>query len=274
MRSVYCSALACLAAGLGFAQTPTIFNGGVVNAASFQGGQAITPGSLISIFGSSLASRVASAASIPLSLTLGSVSVTFSSNSKSANAPMLFVQPDDPSKQITSQINAQIPWDIVPSGTSATINVTVTRDGVASSPTPVNVAPVSPGIFASNGRAIAVNQDGTLTWPAGLIPGLTTHPAKPGDVIIVYATGLGEVDSPVASGQASLDKLRRVVILPVVMVGGVQAQVPFAGLSPQFVGVNQLNVVIPNAPAGDNIPIQIVQGGITTTDKVTIGVTR
>src|SRR5947209_6381956 len=82
-------------------------------------------------------------------------------------------------------------------------------------------------------------------WLSGLIPGLTTHPAKVGDVIIIYATGLGAVDSPPDNGQGSLDKLRQTVTKPTVMVGGITANVLFAGLSPQFVGVNQLNVIIP-----------------------------
>src|SRR6202011_1833491 len=171
----------------------------VVNAASNL--KPITPGSLITIFGSQLASRMAQADTTPLSTSLGGVTVTFVSNSKTITAPLTFVNP--------TQINAQVPWDLVPNGSTATVNVTVNRDGVDSAPTPVAVGPFSPGIFASNGRAIAVNQDGTLTWPTGLIAGFNTHPAKVGDVIIIYATGLGAVDSSIGNGQNSLDKLRR-----------------------------------------------------------------
>ena len=123
-------------------------------------------------------------------------------------------------------------------------------------------------------RAIAVNPDGTLAWPSGLIPGLTTHPAKVGDVIIIYATGLGAVDSPPDNGQGSLDKLRQTITKPTVMVGGITANVLFAGLSPQFVGVNQLNVIIPNTAAGSNVPLQIQVGGITSPDSVTIAVSN
>ena len=49
------------------------------------------------------------------------------------------------------------------------------------------------------------------------------------------------------------------------MIGGVTAQVSFSGLSPQFVGVNQLNVVVPNTSAGNNVPIELMVGGITST---------
>ncbi len=261
----FLSIILITAAGLAYAQ-PTIANGGIVNGASFQGGQPVTPGSLISIFGTQLSSGTAAADSIPLSSLLGGVTVTFQSDSKTETAPLTFVQP--------SQINLQIPWDIVPSGTSATVNVTVSHDGQTSAAAPVQVGPFSPGIFSSNGRAIAVNLDGTLAWPTGIIPGLTTHPAKPGDAIIIYATGLGAVDSTLANGAASLDKLRNTLTKPIVMVGGVSASILFSGLTPQFVGVNQLNVVIPSAAPGDSVPLQLMLGGITTSSQVTIAVSQ
>ena len=57
------------------------------------------------------------------------------------------------------------------------------------------------------------------------------------------------------------------------LIGGVPAQVTFAGLSPQLVGANQINVVIdPATPAGDAVPVQIQVGGIISTDQVTIAV--
>jgi uncharacterized protein (TIGR03437 family) len=56
------------------------------------------------------------------------------------------------------------------------------------------------------------------------------------------------------------------------MVGGVTAQVLFSGLQPQFVGVNQVNIVIPNVPPGDRVPLQIQMGGIISPDNVTIAV--
>jgi len=71
-------------------------------------------------------------------------------------------------------------------------------------------------------------------------------------------------------GSAS-DGLRSTNTSPQVPIGGVPAQVLFSGLSPQFVGVNQINVVVPQGTAtGDAVPLQIQIGGITTSDKVTI----
>jgi uncharacterized protein (TIGR03437 family) len=136
---------------------------------------------------------------------------------------------------------------------------------------------VSPGIFTLTNSgvrpAVAVNVDGSVTQQPGLIPGLNSRPGRAGEVIVIYANGLGPVDPPVADGAASLDALRRTVLTPTVLIGGVEAQVLFSGLAPQFPGVNQLNVVIPaGVQPGNAVPLQIRVAGITTSDQVTIAI--
>jgi uncharacterized protein (TIGR03437 family) len=260
-------------AGLGFAQSPVISNNGMVNAASFT--TPIAPGSLFSIFGSGLASSVATADSIPLSKSLGGVTVEFIQGNNTFNAALLFVQPDDAAKNITSQINAQVPWEVDPTQQT---QVKVTVNGNSSAPVQAPVAASGPGIFASNGFAIAVNNDGTLTWAPGTVPGLTTHGAKAGDTIIVYTTGLGSVGpAPPADGADSIDELRRTTATPIVLVGGVPAPLPlpFSGLTPQFVGVYQINVTIPDGVTpGSNVPLQLQIGGITTANNTIIAITQ
>jgi len=254
-------------AGLALSQTPVVSPGGVLNGASFATGQPITPGSLISIFGTNLASSTAQADSIPLSNALGGVTVQFEHAGQTLNAPMLFVN--------GTQLNVQVPWELLPGDVAASVGLVVTTNNVAAAKVQVNAGPFSPGIFASNGLAIAVNNsDGTLAWPANTVPGLTTHPAKPGDALIVYATGLGQLDNTPADGANSLDKLRNTLVKPVVTVGGVTAQVLFSGLSPQFVGVNQVNIVVPDVPAGNSVPIQMQMGGITSPSNITIAITQ
>jgi len=255
-----------LCASLALAQNPSVSNGGVLNGASFAAGQPITPGSLVSIFGTSLASKVSEADTIPLSKSLGGVSVLFVNGNTALNAPLLFAS--------GTQLNVQVPWEIVPAGDTANVKVIVNNSSVNSNTVQVSVGPSSPGVFASNGLAIAVNSDGTLAWATGAVPGLTTHPAKIGDTVIVYATGLGAVASPPADGQNSLDELRKTLVTPQVTIGGVSAEVSFSGLSPQFVGVNQLNVKIPSVAPGNNLPFQVLLGGITTTDSVTLAVSQ
>jgi len=212
----------------------------VVNAASFT--LPVAPGSLVSIFGANLASQTAQASVIPLPVTLGGVSVSFNG----FPAPLLFVS--------ASQINAQFPWEVPSTGP---VSVTVTNNLTPSAPQTVAVVQYAPGIFTVQGTAIAIHSDGTLVTPS--------HPAIAGETLIVLATGLGPVNPPGITGNNSLDALRSTTTPATVLIGGVPVQASFSGLSPQFVGVNQLNVVAPaDAPGGSADPLQIQIGGSTS----------
>jgi uncharacterized protein (TIGR03437 family) len=69
--------------------------------------------------------------------------------------------------------------------------------------------------------------------------------------------------------------LTNVVAVPTVLVGNVPAQVLFAGMSPQFVGINQINIVLaPGTPTGNAVPLQLQVGGIVTTNQLTIAVSQ
>lgn len=264
--------LTVLAAGAAasFAQTPNVAQGGVVNAASFAKGQAVSPGGLVSIFGTGLVSKLATADSIPLSTSLGGVTVTFSDLPP---APILAVIPGV-AGQSDDQINTQLPWE-VGTGTGA-VNVTVTTANGTSVPVTVNFAPSMPGIFTSSAGgqmyAIAVNSsDSSLAWPQGLAS-TGSHPAKAGDVLILYATGLGAVDhQPVDGGIPNV--LSRTIATPVVLIGGVPGSVQFSGLAPQFVGVNQLNVQVPEGVTpGNAVPIQIQVNGFSSTSQAVVAI--
>jgi uncharacterized protein (TIGR03437 family) len=230
---------------------------GVANGASFQSSQPVTGGALVSVFGSRLATSSEPASGIPLGDTLGGISVTLGG----FPAPLSYVS--------ATQINLQVPWEV--SGSDAAMVVTL--NGTALPPLHVSLASASPGIFTTQsgtGQAIAINSDGSLAGPEGSIPGVAVHPANPGDSLVILATGLGAVTPTVTDGANSLDTLRRTVNTPVVLIGGLTAEVQFSGLSPQFVGVNQINVTVPQVAAGV-VPLQIMDG-TTTSDSVTIAV--
>lgn len=246
----------------GYSQAPAVAAGGVLNGASFAKGQAVAAGSLVSIFGTNLAAGTAQADTIPLSTKLGNVTVTFNG----ASAPLLFVN--------GGQINAQLPWEIA----DGPAQVVVNNNGTSSAPATFQVGP-SPGIFAFGSQAIAYgNSDGLLAAAPGAINGLTTHPAKIGDetTLVILATGLGPVNPPVQTGNNVTDgQLHQTLNTPTVLVGGVPAAVKFSGMTPQFVGVYQINIVIaPGTPTGNAIPLQLQMNGITTTNQVTIAVSQ
>jgi uncharacterized protein (TIGR03437 family) len=78
------------------------------------------------------------------------------------------------------------------------------------------------------------------------------------------------VSPAVADGGNSLDATRATTTTPTVLIGGAQATVSSSVLSPQFVGVYQLNVVVPGGVTGNNVGVQIQIGGANSVDPVTI----
>ena len=188
-------------------------------------------------------------------------------------APLLFVSP--------KQINYQVPWEIL--GNNETVQAQIIVNGVASQPFDVDLTEFSPGIFSFDfgpGRAIVTNLDNTVAQPIGGVDdfGLAARPARVGEFIVILATGVGAVDLPPATGFNSFDLngnfVQRDVVGDVqVFIGGVEATVAFAALSPQFVGVYQLNVILgEGTPTGDAVPIVIEIGGVQSRDDVTIAV--
>jgi len=263
MRPVATTALLLTFAAAAFSQTPTINPGGIVNAAATPSSGAIAPGSLVSIFGSNLSSAMTMSDSAPLSTNIGDVSVTIAGIA----APIVSVG--------ANQINVQAPWEIPTSDNAGPAAVVVTTGGTASAAVNVTVASSAPAIYSIGSQGNVFNGDGTLAAPTNSIPGFATHPAIIGDPagIVILATGMGAVDSTIADGANSSDVTRNTLTIPAVTIGGVPAQVTFSGLSPQFVGMNQINVTIPvGTPTGPNVPLQIQVNGTVLSNIVTIAV--
>ena len=220
---------------------------------------AISPGSLISIFGSGLAAGLSVANSVPLSTALSDVnSVTINGMA----APLVSVS--------DGQISAQVPWEVVPGPATVMVN----RTSSSSQPMPVQVNAFAPALITLNLgtlQALATNGDGTLTASTGPLPGFSSHPATAGDTITLYATGLGTVSPLPLDGANSADTMRQVTTPPTVLIGGAPAQIAFCGLSPQFVGIYQLNVVVPGGIAtGSAVPVQVQTADGSNANPVTI----
>jgi uncharacterized protein (TIGR03437 family) len=250
---------------------PAINAGGVLNSASYTT-QGVALGSIVSIFGTNLAASTAVASSIPLPTMLSDVaSVTFNN----IPAGLYFVS--------QNQINAQLPFDVLPSGqNSGTVNIVVTRNGGSSAPQSATVVPASPGIFTTtaNGLGQAFAYDNTtaaLAAPAGAsIGSFATAPISisSGHALIIACTGLGSVNPSIGDYVAASDGiLRYTALTPTVLIGGVAAQPVYSVLSPQFVSEYQIGVIpAANTPTGDAVSLQIEIGGVTTTNQVTIAV--
>ena len=90
--------------------------------------------------------------------------------------------------------------------------------------------------------AAAINQDGTLNSQA--------HPAPPGSVVALYATGLGETKPPGADGQPLNNLEAKYGAEVKVAINGVPGEVQYAGPAPGFVGLSQINVRVPQTATG------------------------
>jgi uncharacterized protein (TIGR03437 family) len=207
-------------------------------------------------------------------LLLGPPSAALSSGSKDTQhlipAPLLFVS--------NNQINFQIPWELA-SSAPGSLEAVVEVGGVASDPVEVALARYTPSIFAFGSErpamGIVLNLDFTVAQPSGAIPGLSSRPAQQGGVIIIYATGLGPVSPPPQTGDRGGATLHHTTEPAVVRVGDIAANVSFAGLSPDFVGVYQVNATLgANTPLGNAVPITIQIGGQQSPADITIAVSQ
>jgi uncharacterized protein (TIGR03437 family) len=232
---------------------PLTASNALVNAANPSGGNAVAPGTIASLYGANLAPQVAIPDLGPtLPLTLGGVTMTMGG----ASVPLFFVSP--------TQVNFQIPLFALAGQASTTLTVT---QGSSKSTFTVLLKPYAPALFTTNeggtGQASTlIAGTASLAAPNGAFPG--ARPAKIGEYISIYATGLGDVSNRPGLGSASpVNPLATTLAAPSVTIGGVPAAVTFSGLAPGYVGLYQVNVQVPaGAPTGPDIPIVLTIGGV------------
>jgi uncharacterized protein (TIGR03437 family) len=180
------------------------------------------PGSLVTLYGSRLATTEASAQTLPLPTRLADTQVLLGD----VAAGLVYAG--------GSQINFLVP-DLAP-GTST--SVTVVRGETRSAPVAATVVAIAPAVFeialGPERRGAITDAGGALVWSGSR--------ASPGQVLIAYLTGLGAADPvPGSSG------LRTSRVRPRVIVEGREAAVQFAGPNPNFAGLDQINFVVPAA---------------------------
>jgi uncharacterized protein (TIGR03437 family) len=224
------------------AALPDVPTGSVLNAASLTPFvDRVAPGSIISIFGTQLASQT-TAATFPLPLTLATTQVQLGTTV----LPLLYVSP--------SQINAIIPPGIT---MDASPSLVVNTGGLQSIPLPVAPVQTDPGIFG-----VAVDSaTGTVISPSA--------PAHRGDIVVLYCTGLGAVsgslDPTLPTSTSSLFTTQAPVAVFIRNINGnwESSHVPFAGLAPGYSGLYQVNVQIPDdAATGGQVPMYVLAGNM------------
>jgi uncharacterized protein (TIGR03437 family) len=232
----------------GGTQLPVVFNGGVVEGAGFSQGRPLVPGGIISIFGQQMAPAGSTfgASIIPLERNLGGTSVRIGN----ILAPLYFVSP--------GQINAQVPVEVAP---GETVSVVVNAAGRLTTPQLYQISPAQPGIF-SNVVAAILDSDSNLVT--------TENPARIGEVIQIYSSGLGRTEPLVASGDGS-PNFTDVEIDVAVTIGGIPTNAHYQGLAPGYVGLYQVNVIVPlGVTPGLAVPVVISQGGVPSNPDLPI----
>ena len=243
------------------AAPPVVSAGGVLNGASYKA--PVAAGSIVSLFGLNLAAAPQAAAGLPLPVVLGATTVRVNG----VAAPLFFVSP--------KQINFLMPWELL---NQSEATITVTADGQTSAAQTVKLAGSAPGIFSINSQgtgqgSVLIADTGELAAPAGGVFATPARPAKPGEPVSIFCTGLGDVSNRPPSGIAALAApLSTTLAITGVTIGGLPALVTFSGLSPGFAGLYQVNAQVPQGVrAGDDVPVVVTIGGANS-NPVTIAV--
>ena len=233
---------------------PTVSITSVVNGASFHAGFASA--AWVSIFGTNLAQTTrlwqgGDFVNGQLPTSLNGVSVTIDG----LPAYVEYISP--------TQVNVLAPDD----ATVGTVQIQVTTALGKTNSFTTQKQQFAPAFFTIGGSyAAALHADYTYVAKPGLLAGVATQPAKPGETILIFGTGFGPTNPPLPSAQ--------LVTAPAVLansvqftIGGVAAPVVYAGLVEA--GLYQFNVTVPNVPDGDAAVVAQI-GGVQTQTGVLI----
>lgn len=224
-------------------QAPSYTSAGIVNASDYSSGP-FAPGSVLSIFGTSLSrSAYALQASdiqypyLPTELNYTEVIVN------NSPAALFYVSP--------GQVNFIVP------ATEAvgSMTVQVVREGLAGPVIALPLLNAAPALFVTaTNVALATHADYSLVTEAA--------PALPGEIIVLFATGLGKSSPNPAVGEIPQTPATIVNLgtLVVTLAGTAvdAASIKYAGVTPGSAGLYQINLQIPgNSPADPAIQVAV-----------------
>jgi uncharacterized protein (TIGR03437 family) len=224
------------------ATVPYIAPAGILNGVGPTPSTSVAPGSIISIFGQSLASVVQVGPTNPLSQSIAGTTVTINDSI----LPLMFISP--------TQINAQLPSSL-PDG-SYTLEVQNTGQPEISGP--LTVARNAPGLFSSvvgtTAYIMAFHADGSMVS--------TTSPAAAGETISMLGTGFGPYQTPVLDGFFPPVPSPLVNDAVTLSVGGVNPT-PTSSAAPGFIGVVSTQFQVPTGlPSGTSVPVLVTINGV------------
>jgi uncharacterized protein (TIGR03437 family) len=230
---------------------PYIAPAGIMSAAGATPDGTMAPGSVISIYGNSLAPALQTGSSNPLPQSLGNITVTINNYI----LPLLFVSP--------TQINAQLPSELVDGNYSLLVHQTGQPDVTGS----LTVSRDAPGMFTQSNTlnqplVLALHADGTLITFAS--------PAIHGEQISIYGTGFGPYVTTIIDGFFVPATPATNVADPVILNVGAIAKTPdFAGAAPGFVGMTLVQMTITDdLPTATTVNLSVMVGAKQSTTVV------
>jgi uncharacterized protein (TIGR03437 family) len=239
-------------------ENPEISAAGVANAASFQGG-ALTPGEIVTIFGSGMGPAALAGlqldASGKVSTLIAGTRVLFDG----VAAPIVYTS--------DGQLSVIVPYSVA--GKAHTV-IQVEYQGRRSNRIVRPVVLFRPALFTANssgkGQAAILNQNGSVNN--------TANPADKGSIIVLYGTGEGLTNPAGVDGLVTGAVLPKPVFPVRVKIGGADADVLYYGAAPGLVsGVLQVNAVIPPGTAsGAAVPVTISVGAVNSPAGATLAV--
>ncbi len=212
----------------------------VLNAASLLEGP-IAPGEILTIFAAGLGPEEGSVGSFDsmgrLATNVDGTEVWFND----VPAPIFYAQ--------SAQLNVQAPYAVAG---AATVKMEIFRKGRSLAAVVLAVKEAAPALFP-----VAANPDGS--------PNSSESPAPRGGIVTLYATGEGLTDGSNLAGQIAEPPYARPRLPVALLVGGVGAELLFAGAAPGMVGVLQINARLPGdyLPRG-RTPVMLTVGSVSS----------
>jgi uncharacterized protein (TIGR03437 family) len=249
-----CAGLMVLVSVAAWAQ-PVIADNGVMNASSYT--TDVAQGSWFVVFGTGMgpASISVYSGDLPFPTDLSGTSVNFTPalGGAAVSARMWYT--------LAGQLAA-----LLPSSTAVgAYDLRVTYNGQTSQPKRVNVVDRNFGYAtqSQNGAGPAQATYGGLNlnrFTTGTLGQYSTRPARPGDTMVLWGTGLGADATSDVNGGSAGDQTAAGQVK--VLVGGIQVTPLYAGRSGGSPGLDQINFLVPaNVSTGCFVSLQVMAGG-------------
>ena len=232
---------------------PTLVSSGTVNNFNPVPGAGLSPGTIAQVYGTGLAASAGITDEVPWPPTFNNTFALIGLT----EAPLYYLSPH--------QLDILIPNDAT---VTQQTPIVLSVNNALTLPLMLNLVPAAPGVLSyDDGPTAASPQnhahikaqhsaDGSLVS--------SNSPAKPGEYLVMYLVGMGATNPSVASGVVSPGPpgLANVTVQPTVTVDSAPSTVAFAGLTPTFIGLYQIDFQVPMGAKSAELEVDVTQNGV------------